>query len=116
MEMAVAQRGLPVGTLRQVISAGGMDPNTLVSEHRGTTTIDVTSLSDADLELLYSTIYSTPAPTYHNCNWVQCDSCSKWRRLPVCAVVAQDRGWECSMHPNGTTTCEASEDTMEADN
>jgi len=34
-------------------------------------------------------------------NWVQCERCSKWRRLPAGAPEpAQDQWWDCSMNPD----------------
>lgn len=44
--------------------------------------------------------------------WVCCDNCSKWRRIPEDLAVPEH--WSCSMHPRGIT-CEEPEDQMAED-
>ena len=50
-----------------------------------------------------------------NCTWMQCDSCSKWRRMPKCfaptgETAEQLVSWTCAMLP---IACEASEETLD---
>lgn len=116
MEMAVKQHKLSLWTLRHIITACNMDPDALLKEEDGVSvTVNATFLGDSDLIRFYRAVHSTPIPKYHNCNWVQCDRCSKWRRI-FCTVIADEDGeWTCAMVPNGTTTCETPEDGMEVD-
>jgi len=44
-------------------------------------------------------------------NWVACVACSKWRRLPSCAMVGDiPELWYCTMHPSGCVTCSDAEE------
>ena len=48
------------------------------------------------------------------CNWVACDACRKWRRLPAgAALPAEDEPWRCEMNVADAprSTCEAAEET-----
>lgn len=116
MEMAVKQHKLPLWTLRQIITECNMDPDALLLEDdEGSMTVDATFLGDSDLIRFYRAVRFTPIPKYDNCNWVQCDRCSKWRRIFAVAIEEGGGEWTCSMVPNSTTTCETPEDAMEAD-
>ena len=50
-----------------------------------------------------------------NCTWMQCDSCSKWRRMPKCFAPTGEEAeqlvsWTCAMLP---IACEFPEETLD---
>ena len=49
--------------------------------------------------------------TQDKCNWVQCDRCDKWRRLPNGAEFEADalpELWFCDLNPNKRrSSCDA---------
>lgn len=58
------------------------------------------SLSDAVSEKRVSK-RSVPKWIYEEENWVQCEACSKWRKLPSGAIPPKDDiAWFCSLNPD----------------
>ena len=44
--------------------------------------------------------------------WVACDTCNKWRRIPADAMPAEDAEWHCAMGPL-STSCDEPEDAWD---
>ena len=55
-----------------------------------------------------------PLPKLELFSWAQCDTCSKWRRLPPGHEPSEDALWECLMSPERSrNTCEAAEEVLQ---
>ena len=66
-------------------------------------------------EVLAERVAARPPKVGGNSTWMQCDSCSKWRRMPKCFAPTREEAkqlvsWTCAMLP---IACEAPEETLD---
>ncbi|KAG2485616.1 hypothetical protein HYH03_015679 [Edaphochlamys debaryana] len=49
-------------------------------------------------------------------NWVLCDRCAKWRRIPVGYTIAEDQSWYCELNPDKAfASCSAPQELTDAE-
>ena len=113
MQMMADRCKLTPTTLRRLLKHSNLDADALicVGQSPSELVVDTMAVSDADLERLYDTLYKESEVS--RCNWVQCDLCSKWRRLHGSHTILEDEPWQCDMIDG--LDCTHPEELMEDD-
>eukprot|EP00658_Telonema_sp_P-2_P004325 TRINITY_DN11623_c0_g1_i3.p1 TRINITY_DN11623_c0_g1~~TRINITY_DN11623_c0_g1_i3.p1 ORF type:complete len:283 (+),score=74.34 TRINITY_DN11623_c0_g1_i3:394-1242(+) len=105
-DMSLAEKALEEaeGNLRAVVASAG-------SCQAGECATGMWALPEEERRALM--VQSDESSEEEQVQWVQCDKCSKWRRIPAEDILPEGATWECSQNPDTLyKTCEADQEEV----